>query len=259
MVRRKAADQKEPTLPPDRALRALSQQLQRLENLKTRDYREADSEKTEWEHLTQTVIAQAFGDPSSELSRFYMARNSGYYNVMGVSPQQEQQNYQTQVREFESLLRALTDALRLQLPEEEIKGVYEPGDEYAFYRDLSSLIQVATHEVLIVDAYLDEELFNLYVSKAPNGTPVRILSNKIGPNVETVAKMYAKSRPLELKSSPDIHDRMVFVDQRGWVIGQSIKDAAKKKPTYMIELDEPSLTASRDAYSRIWTSAAVIV
>jgi hypothetical protein len=69
----------------------------------------------------------------------------------------------------------------------------------------------------------------------------------------------AKSRPLELRSSADIHDRTVFVDQRGWVIGQSIKDAAKKKPTYMIELDEPLLTASRDAYSRIWMTAAVVI
>ena len=139
--------------------------------------------------------------------------------------------------------------MRLQLPEEEIKGVYEPGDEYAFYRDLSSLIQTATKGVLIVDAYLGEQVFNLYVSKVSNGATVRILSNKIDANVERVARMYAKSRPLELRSSADIHDRTVFLDQRGWVIGQSIKDAAKKKPTYLIELDEPSLTASRDAYN----------
>jgi hypothetical protein len=54
--------------------------------------------------------------------------------------------------------------------------------------------------------------------------------------------MYAKSRPLELRSSADAHDWAVFLDQRGWVIGQSIKDTARKKPTYVIELDEPALT-----------------
>ena len=99
------------------------------------------------------------------------------------------------------------------------------------------------------------------MGKVSDGAAVRILTNKInlGANVETVAGMYAKSRPLELRSSADIHDRAVFLDQRGWVTGQSIKDAARKKPTYMIELNEPLLTASRDIHMRIWAAATVII
>jgi hypothetical protein len=118
---------------------------------------------------------------------------------------------------------------------------------------------MAQKDILIVDAYLDEEVFNLYVSKVPAGVTVHVLTNKVGANVQTVAGKYAKSGSLELRSSADIHDRAVFLDQRGWVIGQSIKDAAKKKPTYMIELTEPSLTASRAAHNQIWASATTII
>ncbi len=149
--------------------------------------------------------------------------------------------------------------LEMSLPDAEIKGVYEAGDQYTFYRDLSSLIQTATKEVFIVDAYLDEEVFNLYVGKVPAGVIVRMLTNKIAANVATVARMYAQSRPLELRSSSDIHDRAAFFDQRGWVTGQSIKDAARKKPTYMIELDNPLLTASKDIHNRIWAAATPII
>lgn len=149
--------------------------------------------------------------------------------------------------------------LRLQLPEEEIKGVYEPGEQYAFYRDLSFLVATAATEIFIVDAYLDEQIFNLYVDKVPASATVRILSNKIGANVETVAKMCVKSWPLELRSSADVHDRAVFLDQRGWVTGQSIKDAARKKPTYLIELEEPLLRAARDIHNRIWATATVVI
>jgi hypothetical protein len=188
-----------------------------------------------------------------------MAHSAGIHNVRGISSEQRQINFQLRVKEQEALLRGLMSTLRLRLPEEEIQGVYEAGDQYAFYRDLSSLIQAATKEVLIVDAYLDEDVFNLHVSKVPDGVPVRILSNKIGANVETVARMYAKSKPLELRSSADIHDRAVFVDRQGWVIGQSIKDAANKKPTYIVELNEPMLTASRDTYGRIWSTAGVVI
>ena len=55
-----------------------------------------------------------------------------------------------------------------------------------------------------------------------------------------------------------MHDRVLFVDQRGWVIGQSIKDAAAKKPTYLIELNEPSLTADGEIHNRIWAAARIV-
>jgi hypothetical protein len=240
-------------------LKALTQQLENLQRLKNRRYDEADSEETEWEHLTQNIIAAAFGDSSSQLSDFNMARWAGSHSTMGISPGQQQVNFQERIKKQEALLRGLISTLRLQLPEEEIKGVYQPGEEYDFYRDLSLLIQTATHDVFIVDAYLDEQVFNLYVSKVSDTATVRILSNKIGTNVESVARMYAKRRSLALRSSTAIHDRAVFLDLRGWVIGQSIKDAAKKKPTYMIELEDPSLTASRDEHNKIWATATVVI
>jgi len=65
---------------------------------------------------------------------------------------------------------------------------------------------------------------------------VRIVSNKIGSTTETEARMYAKNEPLEMPSSADLHDRTVFIDQRGWIIGQSTKDAARRKPTLWLNL-----------------------
>jgi hypothetical protein len=247
-ARKTPAVQKEPTLPSERALTAITAQLAELEKLKGRRYDEADGDETKWKHQTRSIIEAAYGDPSSELSRFHMARAAGQYNIMGISPQQRQKN-----------LESLVATLRLHLPEEEIKGVYKPGDEYSFYRDLSSIVQTATQEVFIVDGCLGEELFNLYVSKIPDGTPVRILSNNVRDNVETVARKYANGRRLELRSSGNIHDRAIFLDQRGWVIGQSIKDAGRTKPTYMIELNEPLLTAARDVYNRFSAAATVVI
>jgi hypothetical protein len=50
---------------------------------------------------------------------------------------------------------------------------------------------------------------------------------------------------------------VIFVDQRAWVCGQSLKDAAKKKPTYVVEIEDAGLM--RPAYENIWNSATVIV
>ena len=254
---RKATVQKPPTATADRAVKALAQQLDSLQKLKARSYDEADAERAAWEELTQSIIEAAFGDPSSSLSRFRMV-GIGLYET-NVSPQQRQSNFEALLREHEALVRSLIGALKLQLPEEEIKGVYEPGDQYGFYRDLSSLIVTTAQEIFIVDPYLDEDVFNLYVAKVPSTAAVRILSNKIGGNVQTVARMYAKSRRLELRSSKDIHDRAIFIDQRGWMTGQSIKDAARKAPMNMIELGETVLGTTKNIYEGIWAAAARII
>ena len=256
---RKATPQSEPTIPPERALKALIQQLEVLQHLKGRNHQEAEAQETEWRHLTQHIIEGTFGDQSSALRSFHMARAAGQHNIMGISGRQQQINFDLRLKAHEALLRGLISTLRLQLPEEEVKGVYEPGDEYDFYRDLSSMIAAGKHEILIVDAYLNEEVFNLYVSKVPDAATVRLLSNNIGANVTTVARMYATKRPLEMRTSRDVHDRMIFIDDRGWVVGQSIKDAARKKPTYLIELEEPILTASRDVHNRIWATATAVI
>ena len=212
----------EPTLTPSRALKALRQQLNALQELKNRSHEEAKLAETEWKNFTQNIIEEAFGNPSTQMDQFYTARSAGDYTLLdsyndGIDLQDPPQaSFESRIQAYEALLRSLIKTLKLRLPEEEIKGVYEPGDEYAFYRDLSSL-------------------------------------------VEAVAKRYAKSRHLELRSSEGFHDRMVFLNQRGWVIGQSVKDAAKKKPTYLIELTEPLLTAAREAHDKIWEAAKPII
>ena len=252
----------ENTLAPERALQALRRQLEGLQKLKNRSCEEAKLEETEWKHFTHNIVEGVFGNSSTQIYQFHSAREAGSHHMTDTPEQQlqlDQDNFESRIQAFGALLRSLIETLKLQLPEEEIQGVYNPGDEYDFYRDLSSLVEAVTNEILIVDAYLAEDVFNLYVSKVPDSATVRILSEKLGPNVEVVTGKYVKSQQLKLRSSNRIHDRMLFLDQRGWVIGQSIKDAAKKKPTYLIELNEPSLTASRDAHEKIWNEAKVII
>jgi hypothetical protein len=101
--------------------------------------------------------------------------------------------------------------------------------------------------------------FNLYVSKIPPQASTRVLSTKVGANVEIVAAKFASQQPIELRKTHLIHDRHIFIDARGWVIGQSIKDAGKNKSTYLIELAEPTLSAARTVHENLWKAAAVVI
>jgi predicted nucleotide-binding protein len=120
MPSRKAAPQKEPTIPPNRAIRALTGQVESLQKLKLRRYDEAESDEREWQHTTQGIVEVAFGNPSTALTNFRMATAAGVHNLMGISPQQCQINFEMRIKEHEALLRSLISTLQLQLPKEEI-------------------------------------------------------------------------------------------------------------------------------------------
>src|SRR5262249_1735707 len=136
----------------------------------------------------------------------------------------------------ESVLKSCIEELKLDLSDSEIKGHYEPGQEYEYYRDVATCLKLAQNEILIVDPYVNKEIFEVYADAIPRTVRFRLLSTNIPGDAENVARKYATGGNFELRLSGAIHDRLIFVDARGWVSGQSLKDAARKKPTYIVEM-----------------------
>ena len=165
---KKAAGNVQPTIPHARALEAIQKQLQALGTLKGRAWDEAESEETGWEHLTQSIIEGTFGKPSSNLDKFFTARWAGEHIIGGMPPHQLQENFDLRIERYEVLLRSIIAELKIYLPEDsqapeeehKVQAIYAPGEVWMVYRDLSLLIAVAKIEVFIVDAYLNEEVFN---------------------------------------------------------------------------------------------------
>ena len=259
MPTRRKPELKEADWPPERTLRILKEQLDALQKFRGKTFREVDQEEQEWKEFTLSALIHGFGEGSQNVSNFYSARNAGVYNMMGISDHQRQLNFQQRIERFQATLSSSIRELLAVLPEAELKGAYEPGDEFAFYLDLKGILASAATEVFIVDNYLNTDFFELYVTPIPAGVAVRILTDQVRGNLEAVARKYAARGSFELRSSGDVHDRHVFVDGRGWMIGQSIKDAAKKKPTYMIEIGAGAVNQIRSVYEAIWQNALQIV
>lgn len=256
MARRRTHEPAKPDLPEDRALAALKSQLIKLENLKNRSFREAENEEKEWQHLTESIIRRAFGEDNPNMSKFFFARSAGEHYVGGMSESLLQRNFEKRIEQFEALLRSLIAELQIFMPETEVEGAYEPGDEYLFYRDLKNILRLAANEIFVVDNFLDSQLFDVYFEELSPGISVRVLTDQVRGGLLAVAEKYATRGDFELRTSRDVHDRVVFADDRCWVIGQSIKDAAKKKPTYIVEHGSPTM---KPIYENIWSSAGSIV
>jgi hypothetical protein len=148
--------------------------------------------------------------------------------------------------------------LKLDLPQPEVQGVFEPGQEYEFYRAVKTILGLATKEIFIIDPYLSTDIFDAYAGAIPRSVSFRLLtvSANLPPAVLSLAHRYATGGNFQLRDSNVIHDRVLFADNRVWLCGQSLKDAAKKKPTYIVEHDE---TLMRAIYEALWAKAAAVV
>lgn len=142
-----------------------------------------------------------------------------------------------------------------------IEKFYDKGEQYDFYSDIQDLVPVAKKRILIVDSYLDEDLLDIYLKKIPLNVDLEILTNSNTPkgNFPKIARMFARKHrgKFETKESPFCHDRAIFIDEHGWVIGQSIKDLAKNKPSYIRKLDSPEKLEK--FFKVLWNSSKKVI
>ena len=249
-----------PDFLPEKAYSILKTQLARLQELKGRNYEDTKSAEDEWFQLTEKFVLRSFGSESRNYSNFRRGRSAGEHFARGygepVPHARYQRNFEARQQAHEVALRSCIAELELDLPDKGIKGVYEPGEQYEFYRDVTACLKLAQKEIFIIDPYLNAEIFDVYAGAITRAVRFRLLSANIPANVQTLAQKYAAGGNLELRSTASIHDRVLFADNHVWVSGQSLKDAARKKPTYIVEMDEPSM---RPVYEQIWKSASNVI
>src|SRR6266566_3742494 len=95
---------KELDWPPDRTLRVLKQQLEKLQVFKGKDRREMANEEIVWKQITEGAMIHGFGENSHNTHHYYSARSAGIHNLMGISEQQKQLNYNERIERFEATL-----------------------------------------------------------------------------------------------------------------------------------------------------------
>lgn len=148
--------------------------------------------------------------------------------------------------------------LEVDLPQ--LQGVALPGGAtYDFFRELSKLMRSAQSSLLVVDPYLDETIFDRYLQGLPAGVSLRLLANKYGLRLKAALAAFSAQhgQSAAIRTSAAFHDRVIFIDGlSGWVLGQSIRDAAASKPTYLLPLAADIAVLKRSHYEAVWNAAA---
>lgn len=176
---------------------------------------------------------------NTKISFIHIMKESNYLQILGV-------------------ISKVLHELEIKYPEEDKKQVYAAGEAYDFYSDFKAVVLSAKQSVFLIDPYTNEEVFNLYIDKLPNEITCRVLLGKVNDNLRAVIEKLklSKTRQIEVKKSRGMHDRVAFIDNtQCWLLGQSIAEAAKKKPTYLVELPEELTPEKLSYYDEIWGKA----
>jgi hypothetical protein len=125
------------------------------------------------------------------------------------------------------------------------------------YRLLIDIFKTARNEIAIIDPYVDDSLFTLYFNELPREVTFRLLTKNMYDKFELVAKKYKKQYVnFEVRKFDKIHDRYLVIDSRGWIIGQSLKDAGDK-PLSVVELED--VEQIKEAFSSLWLKGKKVV
>lgn len=172
-------------------------------------------------------------------------------------------DFRTQnARHVVSTLRRALARLELIVPTAVVGAFVSAGDVYEAHKVVGDVLKTATDAVLLVDPYADESILDAYAVLAPETVAVRILTDedKVRPGLkpahEKWKKQYGDTRPLEVRVSRNLHDRLIIVDTKvAWTVTQSFKDLAVKKPTTIVHTPQDIAELKIKTYETIWGDA----
>ena len=127
---------------------------------------------------------------------------------------------------------------------------------HSFDKYLRKIFAAAKTEVLIADPYMDETIFDTVLDAIPQSVPIRILYTRALGTFPAKAIRFSKQwTQFSTKKYKHLHDRFMVIDQSGYVLGPSIKDAALNSPALVVELDSAEKALLKNFYNELWQRA----
>ena len=129
------------------------------------------------------------------------------------------------------------------------------GAVFDYFDELRKVIELARKDLFFVDPYLDAEFVSRYLPHVARGTTIRLLGREKTPALISAVKLISQQNNLTISvhSSPNLHDRYLFVDETAcYQSGASFKDGAKKAGTTLTQITD-AFTAMLSTYEQSWT------
>jgi hypothetical protein len=153
--------------------------------------------------------------------------------------------------------------MELLVPESMQGAFIPPGDTWNGYAAIVKLLQTECDDILIVDPYLNADIYQYFAphSSAKNGLRcLAVQQQTYHQGLLASASKWAidnisKSHHVEVRyaKTGTLHDRLIFIDGKAtWLISQSIKDIAKKSAASVTRIDAELGEMKWLHYQQLW-------
>lgn len=134
--------------------------------------------------------------------------------------------------------------------------IFTAGQTHNFDKFLRAVFSAAKSEVLIADSYVDETVFDNLLDQIPETVTINFLyGNKQG-TFDARAKRFGRQYlKFVTKTHGSLHDRFLVVDDTGYIIGPSLKDAARKSPATVVSLGRTDTKKLKQFFAGFWAQA----
>ena len=108
------------------------------------------------------------------------------------------------------------------------QGIFFDGQVFDAYVFVSKLIQMARHEVVLLDNYVDESVLTL-LDKRQAGVSAKIYTSQNSRIFRLDIDKHDEQYPsIEIIPFNQSHDRFLLIDKEVYLVGASLKDLGKK-------------------------------
>ena len=127
---------------------------------------------------------------------------------------------------------------------------------HTFDKLLRRVLAEAKTQVLIADSWVDGTIFDNALDVIPKTVPTKLVYAQARDSFEQRAKRFSTEyQKFAVKRYKHLHDRFVIVDDAGYVLGPSIKDAASNSPALVVELDAKETRLLQSFFEELWKKA----
>jgi hypothetical protein len=124
---------------------------------------------------------------------------------------------------------------------------------HTFDKCVRRIFASAKSEVLIADAWVDDTIFDTVLDSIPRTVPIKLLYDRaLGSFLARAVRFGTEYTQFAFKRYKHLHDRFMVVDDGGYVLGPSIKDAASNSPALVVELEPNAKRLLRNFFNELW-------
>lgn len=135
-------------------------------------------------------------------------------------------------------------------------SLFMSGKTHTFDKFLRALLSKATAEVCIADSYVDDTIFDNLLDQIPDVVSVRLLFGNAWGKFDARIKRYKiQYTKFAAKHLEELHDRFLIIGGTAYILGPSLKDAAKRSPALVVELGTSDSVKLKKFFDGLWLQA----